>query len=214
MFSGLAWNYRSNYKQITKGRCTCETYGTDTIESVNTLNSGQGTKWVIVSSNRDVDIQLGAFEVPQAGVVHVGRILEIPVQLLCDGVRNLDPRVGRIQVGGNLPWGSTGDSGVEGRGHVSPFNGIDDDVVGDVVVRASVVQKGIPGDKLKVREVVFLEFICSDIEYLSHVHDLAEGKETTKRPGFSSVVLEGVDEQSPIGSGRGLGENPGNKAIS
>ena len=95
------------------------TYGTDTLKSVGALNSGQGAERVIVPSNRDVDIQLGALEMPQAGVFHISSTREVLVQLLGDGVWDLDPRIGRVDVGGDLAVGSTGDSGLKGSSPIS-----------------------------------------------------------------------------------------------
>ena len=193
-FWGLAWNLERDHKQNAEERWTCETYGTDTIEPFNALDSGQGAEWVIPSSNRDVDVQLGALEVPQAIVLVVGCTLETLVQLLGNGIRNFDPRIGRINVGGGLSCGSTGDGGVEGCGNATPFNGINNGVVDDVIVRAGVVQGWVLGDELKVGEVVFIEFVLGDIENLSHVHEFADCEEATKRAVGSFVALEWADK--------------------
>lgn len=134
--------------------------------------------------------------------------------MLGEGVRDLDPRIGRIYVCGDLSCGSTGDGGVEGGRHVCPLDGVNDNIIGHVVVIASVVQKGIVGDKTEIRDVVFCQLILGDIEDLSQVHGFADGEEAAERAGGSYVVLEGVDEQSPVGPSCRLSENSGDKAIS
>lgn len=96
------------------------TYGTDTVKPIDMLNSGQGTERVVVPSNRNVNSQLGALEVPQAGLFHIGSILEVLVQLLSDGVWDPVPRITRVDVGGDFAVRSAGDSGVEGRGPIPP----------------------------------------------------------------------------------------------
>lgn len=177
------------------------------------LDSGQRTKRVVVSSNRDVDVQLGTLKVPQARIVLVGCIREVLVQLLGDGVRDLNPRIGRVDVSRDLAAGSTRNSGIERRGDISPFDGIDDSVVRDVVVRTSVVQVGILGNEAEIREVGCLEFILGNVKDLGHVRDLADGEKTTERHVGSSVILVGADKQSPEGPTLWLSKDPSDKAI-
>jgi hypothetical protein len=115
-FSGPAWNYQKRHKQkAPRGERGADvTYGTDTFNSVDVLDSSQGADGVVVSSNRDVDIQLGALKMPQTSIFHIGSSLQVLVKLLGDGVWDLNPRIGRVDVGGDLAFGSTGDGGFEG----------------------------------------------------------------------------------------------------
>lgn len=96
------------------------TYGTDTVKAVDMLSGGQGAERVVVPSNRDVDGQLGALEVPQAGICYISSILEVLVQLLGNGVWGLDPRISRVDTSGDLVVRNTGNRGVEGRRPISP----------------------------------------------------------------------------------------------
>jgi len=104
----------------TDSRRTSMTYGTNTIKAVDVPSGSQGVERVVVPSNRNVDSQLGAFEVPQPGIFRICSILEVLVQLLGDGVWGLDPRIGRVDIGCDLAVRSTGDSGIEGRRSISP----------------------------------------------------------------------------------------------
>ena len=98
------------------------TYGTDTVKSVSVdmSSSGQGAERVVVPSDGDVDSQFGAFEVPHAGSFHVSSTLEVLVQLLGDGVWDLVPRRGRVDIGGDLAVRNAGDTRFEGRRSTSP----------------------------------------------------------------------------------------------
>ena len=83
------------------------TYVTDTVGRFEVPDSGQGAKRVGVSSDGDVDGQLGALEVPQPGTLLISSIREILVQLFGDRVWDVDPRVNRVEVGGDLAiWGT------------------------------------------------------------------------------------------------------------
>ena len=188
-------------------------YRANADEFLEVLGNGQGTDRVGVPSNGDVDGQLNTVEEPQAGFFHIGSILEVPVQLLGDRVRNLIPWRERVEVSGDLSFGSTRDTRIQGRGSISPRNLIDESVVGLVLAHGAVVQQGIFGDEFEIGDFVFLEFIVGDIENLAQVDDFTDGENTTKRQILSSVLLQGADEQGPKESSIRLSKHPGDEAI-
>lgn len=167
-----------------------------------------------MSSDRDIDGQLSALEVPQAGILVIGGILEVLVQLLSDVVRSVDPRIGRVDVGRGLATGGTRDRRIQSRGPAYPRNGINDGVVGVAAIHATIVQAGIFGDELEIREVGLLEVLVSNVEDLLHVDDFADGENTTKRLVGSSILLEGADEQGPVEPSICLGKDSGDEGIS
>ena len=190
------------------------TYVTDTVRRLEVSDSGQGANRVGVSSDGDVDGQLGALEAPQPGIFRISSTLEVLVQLLSDRVWDVDPMVNRVEVGGDLAIGGTRDRRLQGRGPISPRNSIYQSVVGGTVVYAVVVQGGVTGDLGEIRDVVLLEVVRSNVENLRQVHDLADGENTTKRLVGPFVILERADEQGPIRTGVWLSEDPGDETIS
>ena len=151
-----------------------------------------------MSSNRDGDGQLGALEMPQTTIFIISSTLEALVHLLGNRVWDLDPRIGRVEVGCDLSLGSVRDSGFEGHRPASPRDGIDDSVVGGPIVRVTAVQVGILHDGVEVREVDLLEVLLSNVENLGHVHNLADSENTAQRVVSSSIILGGVKEESPV----------------
>jgi hypothetical protein len=187
---------------------------TDTVVRVDVSESGQGAERVVVSSDRDIDGHLGALEVPQPGMLLISGALEVLVQLLGDRVWDVDPRMSRVDIGGDLAFGGTMDIGLQRRVPTSPRNGINESVVVHAVVHAVVVQVGILGDVFKIRDVVLLEVLLGDVEDLGQVDDLADGENTTKSHIGSFVLVEGVDEQGPIEPGIWLGKDTSDEGIS
>jgi len=151
---------------------------------------------------------------PQPGLFHISSILEVLVQLFGDRVWDVNPRVNRVEVGGDLSIWGTGDRGFQMRGAISPRDSIYESVVGGAVVHAVVVQGGILGDLGEIRDVVVLEVVLGNVENLGQVHDLADGDNTTKRLVGSSIIFERVDEQGPIRLGVWFSEDPGDETIS
>ena len=177
------------------------------------LSNGQRTERVVFSSDRDVDGQLGTVKEPQARFFHIGGILEVSVQLLGNGIRDLVPRLDRVDVSRDLAVGSTRDTGFQGRRLFPPRNGIDDDIVGDIIVHAAVVQVRVLGDLLEIGEAGVLEVVRGKVENRGNVRDLADSENTTKAHVRSPVGLERVDEQGPVEPGIWLSEDPGDEAI-
>jgi len=190
------------------------TYVTDTVGRFDVCEGGQGANRVGVSSDGDIDGQLGALEVPQPGILLISSTREVLVQLFGDRVWDVDPRVSRVEVSGDLAVGSARDRGFQSRGAISPRNSVYESVVGNAIVHAVVVQGRIVGDLGEVRDVVLLEVILSNVENLGQVHDLANSENATKRQVGSPVILERVDEQGPVRFGVWLSEDPGDETIS